>query len=139
MEKAGSNRPEHPDFRLVEGLVFGALLSIPLWVCIGVGVAVMVQDGPISGLQVALLFFAAAAEIVLLGRSWRLDLRRFRPGTHVPNAGTAVAVLRLSRLKPLLLMTGLTVAYLHYYFWDIHLQIVAMPAITVFVHAPALG
>jgi len=139
MEKAGSSRPEDPDFRLIEGLLSGALLSIPLWVCIGIAVAVIVQDGPISALQFVFLLISAAAELVLLRRSWRFGLRRLRPSVHAPHPGAAAVVARLSRFRPLLLLMGLTGTYLHYYFWDIQLQIASMPSITVFVHASVLG
>jgi hypothetical protein len=127
------------DFELIQGLMSGALLSLPLWVCIGVVITAITQDGPVSGLQVAILFLAAAAELALLRQGWRF-LHPSRPGAPAPlQSSAATLAVRSAQLKPLLLLLAATGAYLHLHFWDIQLQIAAMPSVTVFVNAPALG
>jgi drug/metabolite transporter (DMT)-like permease len=139
MEQASSRQGGNGRFKLVQGLVSGTLLSAPLWVCIGVAVAVVLQDGPITRLQSAILFLAAAIELVLLRRTWRAIKPPARSRASAPQPRAFVAAVGLSRPKPLLLLLGVVGTYLHYYFWDIQLQIASMPSVTVFVHAPALG
>lgn len=136
MRRTGSNDPVDRDFRLIQGLASGTLLSIPLWVGIGVVAAVLTQNEPISGLQTVILFVAAAAELVLLRYSWRFGLRRFPASAPPSGEGSAV---RVFRPKPMLQLAGLVGTYLHYYFWDVQLQIASMPAVTVFARASALG
>ena len=137
MQRKGSSPEECRDLRPIQGLLSGVLLAVPLWVCIGVAIAVSVQDGPISEKQAAILFVAAAAELILLRQTWHVGLRRLRP--IEPQPGATVLAAHLSRLRPLLLALFLTGTYLHYMFWDVQLQIAAMPSITVFVHPRALG
>jgi len=139
MQRANSRERGDGGFKLIQGLVSGTLLSVPLWVCIGVAVAVVFQDGPITRLQSAILLLAAAIELVLLRRTWRAINPRTRSRAPAPQPRAAVTAVRLSQPKPLLLLLGVVGTYLHYYFWDIQLQIASMPSVTVFVHAPALG
>ena len=139
MQRANSREGGDCGFKLIQGLVSGTLLSVPLWVCIGVAVAVVFQDGPITRLQSAILLLAAAIELVLLRRTWRAINPRTRSRAPAPQPRAAVTAVRLSQPKPLLLLLGVVGTYLHYYFWDIQLQIASMPSVTVFVHAPALG
>jgi len=139
MQRANPREGGDGGFKLIQGLVSGTLLSVPLWVCIGVAVAVVFQDGPITRLQSAILLLAAAIELVLLRRTWRAIKSSARSRAPAPQPRAAVTAVRLSQPKPLLLLLGVVGTYLHYYFWDIQLQIASMPSVTVFVHAPALG
>ena len=139
MQRSNSREGGDGGFKLIQGLVSGTLLSVPLWVCIGVAVAVVFQDGPITRLQSAILLLAAAIELVLLRRTWRAINPRTRSRAPAAQPRAVVAAVRLSQPRPLLLLLGVVGTYLHYYFWDIQLQIASMPSVTVFVHAPALG
>jgi len=139
MQRANSREGGDGGVKLIQGLVSGTLLSVPLWVCIGVAVAVVFQDGPITRLQSAILLLAAAIELVLLRRTWRAIYPRTRSRAPAAQPRAVVAAVRLSQPRPLLLLLGVVGTYLHYYFWDIQLQIASMPSVTVFVHAPALG
>ena len=139
MQRANSREGGDGGVKLIQGLVSGTLLSVPLWVCIGVAVAVVFQDGPITRLQSAILLLAAAIELVLLRRTWRAIYPRTRSRAPAAQPRAVVAAVRLSQPRPLLLLLGVAGTYLHYYFWDIQLQIASMPSVTVFVHAPALG
>jgi hypothetical protein len=72
---------------------------------------------------------AAVAELILLRYAWRM----FRP------RGLRELLARASASAPLLRQTaflaGLVGAYLHYYFWDVQLQIASLHSLTVFVPA----
>jgi hypothetical protein len=116
--------------RLIQGILLGAALSIPLWAAIGVVVILLFQEGPITEAEIAAFTVAAAVELILLRFVWLV----FRPRPafrHLPARPAARAPL----LRQTALLTGLVVAYLHYYFWDVQLQIAALQSVTVFVRA----
>jgi len=125
--------------RLIRGLVSGLLFSIPLWVCICIAVVVLFQEGPITQLQSAILIIAAAAEFVLLRHVWRTKHPRIAPHAPAARKGAAASAARFPQLKRTFLLLGVVGAYLHYYFWDVQLQIASMQSVTVFVSTPALG
>jgi len=139
MQQAGSNGSGDGGLKQFQGLVSGVLLSIPLWICIGVVIAVFFQNDSISKLQSAILFVAAAAEFILLRRFWRATYPRTAYRAPPVRAGTATPAPRIPHLKQTFLLLGLVGAYLHYYFWDVQLQIASMHSVTVFVQATALG
>ena len=120
-------------------LVVPLLISIPVWAAIGIGTVLLYFERPLSEVERAALAFAAVAELVLLRIAWRrrylLPLRRGTPAR-------AVAARRrpwLPSMRRPAMMAAAAGAYLHYYYWDVQLQIAALPSLTVFVPAPALG
>ena len=116
---------------LVEGVVFAALLSIPLWAAIAVIAIALFQAGPLTTLQSAGLTIAAAVETILL----RYVLRRhgMKARIRAVLARAALPADRRRLLKQAALLGGLVVAYLHYYFWDVQLQIAQLNRVTVFI------
>lgn len=116
--------------RLIQGILLGAALSIPLWAGIGAAAILLLQEEPMTQAEIAALVFAAAVELVLLRFLWRLSRPRF-DFRHRP----ARPATRAALLKRTALLAGLAVAYLHYYFWDVQLQIASLKSVTVFVRA----
>ena len=124
-------RDETEHYALVEGLVIAALLSIPLWAAIAAIAIAFLQEGPLSAVQSAAFVIAAAVEAILLRYVWR----RHALKAHVSAffARTAQRAIRRPFLRQAALLGGLVVAYLHYYFWDVHLQIAQLNHVTVFI------
>ncbi len=123
------------------GLLLGLLIAIPLWSCIGIAVVLLFLERPLSEAESAVLMIAAVCEFILL----RHSLRTFdaRPRYRALLARYASTARRAGARPPLakqaLALSALVGAYLHYYFWDVHLQIAALPSVTVFVPVQALG
>ncbi|MDH4095987.1 MAG: hypothetical protein OEV81_14525 [Betaproteobacteria bacterium] len=120
-------------------LVVPLLISIPVWAAIGVAIVLVYLDRRLSEVESAVLVLAAAAELALLRHAWRRHYFSPRRGASPvrPVAGQGRAWLPSMR-RPAL-MVGAAAAYLHYYFWDVQLQIAALPSLTVFARAPAIG
>jgi len=124
---------------LRQGVVNALLVAIPLWACIGTGIVLLYLERPLTGVEGVVLTFAAIVELILL----RLSRRTLRPLIQyrelLARAGAGAPVARQPLLKQTALLTGLVGAYLHYYFWDVQLQIASLHSVTVFVPAAALG
>ncbi|HEX9182320.1 MAG TPA: hypothetical protein VF876_03590 [Burkholderiales bacterium] len=116
---------------LVEGVVFAALLSIPLWAVIaGAGIALF-QEGPLTALQSGLFMLAAAVEALLLRYVWRRHALKERilgvvSRTVAPEDWWPV-------VRRVAFLGGLVAAFLHYYYWDVQLQIAQLNRVTVFI------
>lgn len=139
MSQQRLNTGGNEDHKLRQGLVFGVLISIPIWAAIGIAVVLPFQEGPITAVQKAVLIVCAVVEFILLRRIWRGMEPRTVYRALVSHSRAAVVAARPANLKPGLLLLGLVGAYLHYYFWDVQLQIASLNSVTVFVNAPALG
>jgi hypothetical protein len=133
----------------VLGVIVALLLAIPFWAGLGIVAILVFQSGPITRGQTIALMLAAVVEIILLRYAWRayrpkIDLRQlFRryivaPAPPVARALPATRAFR-STLKQSGLLAALVAAYLHYYYWDVQLQIASLNHLTVFVPTPALG
>lgn len=120
-------------------LVVPLLISIPIWAAIGVATVLLYFDRPLSDVESAALVLAAAAELALLRLAWRRDYlyarRRESPARVVAAPGRAW----LPSMRRPAMTAAAAAAYLHYYYWDVQLQIAALPSLTVFVPTPALG
>jgi hypothetical protein len=116
---------------LVEGVVFAALLSIPLWAAIAVAAIALFQEGPVTAMQSAAFMIAAAVEAILLRFVWRKhDLKSRILGVI---ARTAAPEEWWPVLRRAAFLGGLVAAFLHYYYWDVQLQIAQLNRITVFI------
>jgi hypothetical protein len=113
------------------GIFIALLFAIPLWAAIGVGAILLFQDEPFTTGQTAALLAAAGIEAILLRYAWRA----FRPQLGL--RGLLARALSARPTRPVLKQTawlgGLVVAYLHYYFWDVQLQIAVLNKVTVFI------
>ena len=116
---------------LVRGVLIALLLAIPVWALVAIALILAFQDGPITRGESAALMLAAAAEAILLRYAWRA----YRPQLPFREwlADVVFAPPTSQALKQTALLGGLVVAYLHYYFWDVQLQIAALNRITVFI------
>ena len=133
----------------VLGVIVALLLAIPFWAALGIAAILVFQSGPITRGQSIALLLAGVVEIILLRYAWRayrpkIDLRQlFRRYSIVPAppvASILPATLAFrSTLKQSGLLAALVAAYLHYYYWDVQLQIASLNHLTVFVPTPALG
>jgi hypothetical protein len=127
--------------KFVQGLLIGLATAIPLWAALGIAGILFFQEVPIRGYQSAALMIAAIVEVFLLRYVWRT----LRPALWLRQAAAATATaaraLTLPRpaLKRTMLLAGLVGAYLHYYYWDVHLQIASLRSVTVFVPSYGLG
>jgi hypothetical protein len=61
------------------------------------------------------------------------DLLRFIAATSAPRSAPPRARPERALLRQGAQLGALAVAYLHYYFWEVSLEIAALPALTVFV------
>jgi len=111
---------------LMQGLLSGLLFAIPIWAGIGFGVIVFVLHRRIAASEILILAVAVAVEIFLLRHAWR-------------ELGWRFGLRTWSGLKRAALLAGVTVAYLHYYFWDVQVQIAMLPTVTVFVPVHQFG
>ena len=111
---------------LTQGLLSGLLLAIPIWMGIGIGVIAFVLHRRFTASEILMLGVAAAVEILFLRHAWSKLGWRFGLGNW-------------SGLKRAALLSGLSIAYLHYYFWDIQTQIAMLPTVTVFVPVHQFG
>ncbi len=139
MAQQSPNTGGDEDSKLRQGLVFGVLISIPIWAAIGMAVVLPFQQEPVTAIQKAVLIICAVVEFILLRHVWRGMEPRTVYRALVSHSRAAVVAARPARLKPGILLLGLVGAYLHYYFWDVQLQIASLNSVTVFVNVPALG
>jgi len=125
---------------LAFGVVLALLVAIPVWVAVGLALACAYQIGPITQTQSALLMLAAAAELILLRHALRASGAAAR---FTAPAGRGLAVFRWHRWSPVarqtLMLSVLVGSYLHYYFWDVQLQIASLQSVTVFVQSTRMG
>ena len=124
---------------LRHGVVVGLLISIPLWVCIGVGVILLLLERPFTEAESGVLMVAATVELILLRHAWRTFQPRIRYRELLVRAGASVTGAHLPLLKQTSLLAGLVGAYLQYYFVDVHLQIASLKSVTVFVPVSLAG
>jgi hypothetical protein len=133
----------------VLGVAVALMIAIPFWAGVGIAAIFVFQNGPITRGQSTALILAAAIEIILLRYVWRAYrlkfdfrelLRRYliAPAPPVARSLQAQRAFR-STLKQSGLLAGLVAAYLHYYYWDVQLQIASLNHLTVFVPATSLG
>jgi len=135
MQRHSCNPLEEPadGRKFVQGLLIGLAAAIPLWAALGVVGILYFQEGPIREYQRIALLVAALVEVFLVGYVWRtlqpgLWLRQVAAGP----ASRALA-LRPPALKRTMFLAGLVGAYLHYYFWDVQLQVASLRGVVVFV------
>jgi len=124
---------------LRQGVVYGLLISIPLWACVGVGIILLVLERPFNQAESAILMVAAIVELILLRHAWRTFQPRIRYRELLVRAGASVTGARQPLLKQTSLLAGLVGAYLQYYFLDVHLQIASLNSVTVFVPVSLAG
>lgn len=120
--------------------VLGAVLSlVPLWVCIGIAAFVLTQERLLGGIEAVLLVAMAALGLIELRRQSQGPAPQLAP-IIPPRPARAAAAQRPARFqfKQTLMLAGLVGAYLHYYFWDVQVQIASLPHVTVFA-ATSLG
>ena len=127
--------------RRVAGLghVLVLLVSILVWVGIGIAVRLVYLEGPITVVERVVLMIAAAAALVLLRQAWRTTRQRNRFREFFVHLREGAHEARPPLLKQTTLLAGLVGTYLHYYFWDVSLQIAALSSVTVFVPFPVAG
>lgn len=129
--------PRHEDKAdsdgLGQGLLNGLLLAIPLWACIGIGFIRLVLERPLNQVEQTVLVVAAVVELVLLLPS----LAKLRPRLRYAELRRATAAPGM--LKRVSLQSAAAAAYLHYYYWDVQLQIASLNTVTVFISVPAAG
>lgn len=129
--------PRHADRAdsdgLGQGLLNGLLLAIPLWACIGIGFIWLALERPLNQVEQTVLVVAAVVELILLLPS----LSRLRP--RMRNAELRRATAAPGMLRRVSLLSATVAAYLHYYYWDVQLQIASLNSVTVFISAPAAG
>lgn len=115
------------------GLVLGVLA--------GIVVILVIREAPITATESAILMIAAVCELMLLRHSLRTVEARHRYGKVLARFGltTRRTGPRPSIAKQALALSALVAAYLHYYFWDVHLQIASLNSVTVFVSVTAVG
>jgi len=116
---------------LVEGVVFAALLSIPLWAAVALAAIGLLQEGPFTALQSAGFMLALAAEAILLRYVWRRTGLKARIAAVL--ARRAFPTDRRQMLRRAAFLAALVATYLHYYYWDVQLQIAQLNHVTVFI------
>lgn len=120
------------------GLVSALLLAIPLWAAIGLALVALVAQRPLETAERIALSVAAVAELALLYYAWRA--LGWRLGLREALAGTSAArPVRGSLVRQSSFLLGVVGAYLHYYFWDVYLQIESLNSVTVFVPVARFG
>lgn len=126
-----SNDDEVDGSDLVRGVIIALLLAIPLWALIGIVLILAFQESPITRGQSAALMVAAAAEAILLRYAWRA----YRPRMAFRDwlADVVFACPSGQGVKRIVLLVGVVAAYLHYYFWEVQLQIASLNRVTVFI------
>jgi hypothetical protein len=111
---------------MMQGLLSGLLMAIPIWAGIGIGVIVYVLHRRFTGAEILILAVAVAVEILFLRHAWS-------------ELGWRFGLRTWNGLKRVALLAGVTLAYLHYYFWDVQTQIAMLPTVTVFVPVHQFG
>lgn len=124
-------------------LVNALLIAIPLWVILGVVLALVFQHGTMEEAGSAALMIAAVCEAILLRPLLRPYLRKLRAGIRRyadfrrmdsrRDAGARRARPAHSLFRQALTLSALVGAYLQYYFLEVALQIASLHSLTVFV------
>lgn len=147
---------------LASGLANGLLISIPLWVLIGIVLVTFFMQGPLNETASVVFMIAAVCEAILARHALRAYRGRSEDGprdhpestartqasfvNRVLRRGAAAAAHGTPRRvahgnRPRLRQAGafgaLAIAYLQYYFWDVNLQIASLNSVTVFVPVPS--
>jgi len=120
-------------------LLDGALNFVPLWACVGIAAFVLVQERRMDAIAATLLVATAALGLFELRRYWLRAPPRPAAVTLQPAVATVAPRARRFQLKQTVMLACLVGAYLHYYFWDVQVQIAALPHVTVFAAAPLSG
>jgi hypothetical protein len=126
--------------RFVHGLKVALLLSIPVWMVAGLTSILTLQNSPITALECVALMCLAAAELLLLRHF--LNSRDAPARRAVPVQGSILATIGMpwsAMVKRSLALSGMSVAFLQYYYLDVQLQIASLHSVTVFVPVNALG
>lgn len=84
---------------------------------------------------------AAVCEFILLRHSLRTSDAKARYRELLARSGLTVRRTgpRPAIAKQALVLSALVATYLHYYFWDVHLQIASLNSVTVFVPVTVVG
>ena len=122
---------EPADHGSVNGIVIGLAIAIPFWACVAAVAILLLQEGPLSEAQSAGFMIAAAAEIILLRHAWRTYARGLPWQERLSRAIAARPAKPV--MKQTAFLGALVAAYLHYYFWDVQLQIAQLNRLTVFI------
>ena len=119
------------------GLISALLLAIPIWAGLGLGLVFNVANRRLDMPEGIALAVAAVVELVLLQYAWRTLGWRFglRPSFAMAGVGPG----RGSVWRQSSLLFGIVGAYLHYYFWDVYLQIESMKSVVVFLPLTRTG
>jgi hypothetical protein len=128
-------------FEIWLGLANGILIAIPLWIILGIALALVFQFGPIEQAGSAALMIAAVCEAILLRpymRSLWAGIRRHSDLRYLePNSALWVQARAVVAPHPLfrqsLTLSALVGAYLQYYFLEVNLQIASLHPLIVFV------
>jgi len=126
--------------RFVHGLKVALLVSIPVWMAAGLTAILTLQYSPISALECVAFMCLAVAELLLLRDI--LNPRGAQAQWPAPVQSSILARSGMpwpSMVKRALALSGISVAYLQYYYLDVQLQIAALHSVTVFVPVNALG
>ena len=115
------------------GLVLGVLA--------GMVVILVFREAPVTVTESAILTIAAVCEFLLLLYSLRTADARARFRELLARFGLTARRTgpRPSIAKQASALSALVAAFLHYYFWDVQLQIASLNSVTVFVHSSVVG
>jgi len=117
----------------IHGLVLGVLAAMVF--------ILVVREAPITTTESVMLVIAAVCEVILLRPSLRkFDAKgRFRELLARAGLTSQRSSPRPSFAKQALTLSALVATYLHYYFWDVQLQIASLNSVTVFVPVTMAG
>ena len=98
----------------------------------------VVREAPITTTESVMLVIAAVCEVILLRPALRKFDAKGRFGELLARAGLTSqrSSPRPSFAKQALTLSALVATYLHYYFWDVQLQIATLSSVRVFVPVP---
>jgi hypothetical protein len=115
--------------------------SVVLGVLAGLVVILVAREAPVTATESAILMIAAVCEVMLLRHALRNVDAKARLRELLARAGLAArrSGTRPSIAKQALALGALVATYLHYYFWDVHLQIASLNSVTVFVPVTVVG
>jgi hypothetical protein len=117
----------------IHGLVLGVLAAMVF--------ILVVREAPITTTESVMLVIAAVCEVILLRPALRKFDAKGRFGELLARAGLTSqrSSPRPSFAKQALTLSALVATYLHYYFWDVQLQIASLNSVTVFVPVTMAG
>ena len=125
----------------VDGLVYGLVVAIPLSLLLGAVAILALQSTPVSAIQGVMFAIAAVCEYLLLRHAVRTIGAKTVAATVLAQVRRVVRYRGSSRAlaKRAIAMSALAATYLHYYFWDVQLQIASLRRVIVFVPVYATG